>query len=945
MKQQINTQLEIIEKSIKWVKETESMRGAKGENAYRNLVDFRRKLNKKKFALEGNPAAAMYGESQVGKSYLIAGLLSEQGKPFSITDNSGMVYDFIADINPPGGGSESTSLVSRFSVNYNPINKKFPVKAILLSPADIVLVLCDSFYNDLKPVHDLTLQAEQINAEIDILKSYLQDRRQQQQSVLCEDDVLDMQDYFTNYLPKANNVLNSRFFAEISLLIAKAKPSEWKDIFSLLWYKNEKITMLFSKLIAEYEKLNFSNIVYLPVDSVLYKHGTLLDVKRLEEMYETPEKIEPDYKADTTVLCGEHEISFAKSFLCALSAELVFSQPTTLLETKPFLKETDLLDFPGARSRLTLPQNLIETKNVPELLLRGKVAYLFNKYSDAEKINVLLFCVRHEQPGQRAMPEMLNNWINKVVGETPEKRESFISKSKIPPLFIIGTFFNVNLQYDPLRDKIGDDSHLNYRWYQRFETTLAKQMLNTDTYLWFRDWITTNANFQNIFLLRDFEKSESISHIFKGYNANKTELEEVIPTNYPDFRKNLRQSFIEYPFVKQHFENPAESWDEAAGINKDGTKLIIDKLTIAANNIDAARREKIIRELNTILTETIKLLNDNYNSPDKAESLLKAVRTAGKMQGKLDVAIGKNPYFFGTMMKELMLNNTNVYDLYIEKIRDIERRDIVNMDKYVGIRNRVPELSPNDSFEANLERLRLCYAMQTLKECQDFFEQEEGIDLNELFYGNAERVKNFSQVLADALEVYWFEDYMLENRQNLANIFSEEGLQNVQDMLRRLFNKLQISKIIAERIRHYVDGYRNIEDVYEMIADISAEIINKFINSVGLEYFDESNFNDLKKARENIEGELIWEHNDLQDETNNKEDIAELITDMGNLPELLNQNPPSEKAKRLPNYRSYIVWSDLLMAGFVTASGVPDYDPIANERLGKIIEQCETIKY
>ena len=58
----------------------------------------------------------------------------------------------------------------------------------MLSPADIILVLCDSFYNDLKPVHDLTLQAEQINTEIDILKSYLQDRRQQQQSVLCEDD-------------------------------------------------------------------------------------------------------------------------------------------------------------------------------------------------------------------------------------------------------------------------------------------------------------------------------------------------------------------------------------------------------------------------------------------------------------------------------------------------------------------------------------------------------------------------------------------------------------------------------------------------------------------------------------------------------------------------------------------------------------------------------------
>ena len=132
-----------------------------------------------------------------------------------------------------------------------------------------------------------------------------------------------------------------------------------------------------------------------------------------------------------------------------MSAELIFSQPDELLVSKPFLKETDLLDFPGARSRLTLPQNEINTEIIPELMLRGKVAFLFNKYSDAEKINVLLFCSKHEQPGQRAMPEMLNNWINKIVGETPEAREAFVNRSKIPPLFIIATFFNVNLQFNP----------------------------------------------------------------------------------------------------------------------------------------------------------------------------------------------------------------------------------------------------------------------------------------------------------------------------------------------------------------------------------------------------------------------------------------------------------------------------------------------------------------
>lgn len=944
MKDNIQFQLQVIQNAMKWIKETPSMKGKKGENAYRNLRDCRRKLNRKKFALESNPAAAVYGESQVGKSYLISSLLSVEGNPFSIIDHNGKVHNFIEEINPPGGGSESTSLVSRFSTTYKPDNPKFPVKAKLLSPADMILVLCDSFYNDIKPVRDLTLQTDAINAELETIKASLQDTPAQQY-FLAEDDIMDMQDYFINYLPKANNILNSNFFDEVSFLISKVAPDKWKDIFALLWNKNDFFTALFSKVITEYQKLAFSETVYLPLESILYRNGTLLDVKRLKEIYEQPNRIEPDYKAETTVLCNNREIVLVKSFLCALSAELVFSQPDSLIETKPFLRNTDLLDFPGARSRLTLPQDMIETQIIPELLLRGKVSYLFNKYSDSEKINVLLLCTKHEQAAQRTMPEMLNNWINKIVGDTPEERENFVTKSKIPPLFIIGTFFNVNLQYNPQQDKPNDDSSLNYRWNQRFERTLAKEILNTEIYQWFENWTTSKSNFQNIFLLRDFEKSESISHIFKGFNENKRELEEIVPSQYPDFKNRLRRSFIDYPFVTQHFEKPETSWDMAANINNDGTELIIDKLTIAADNIDAARREKIIHDLKSIKETIIHLLNNYYNSSDKAERLSRAIATAGSIQAILNNAFGHNPYFFGEMMKEMLLSQSEVFDLYHEKINDIERRDVVNMDKYIGIRMFVPELNSNESFEENLEHLCKKYEKQTSQQCRDFFENELHVDLNELFFGSKDRIKNFAQVLVDALATYWFEKNTLEDRQILMEIFPEACfLHDIQDMLHRLFKQLNVREIIAGKIRRYVDGYRNIDDTYEMIADISTEMFNKFINSVGLEYYDETNFKDLETASENING-LSWKHPELQFEQNSREEVAELISQMANLPELLNQDTLPKEAKRLSNCRSYITWCDLLKAGFVTANGIPDYDPKANERLGQIINDCKNINY
>lgn len=946
MQQTINTQFEVIQKANKWVLETKSMEGPKGEHAYRNLVNFRRKLKKKLFALEGNPAAAMYGESQVGKSYLIGSLLSEEGQSFSITDKEGVVYDFIADINPPGGGSESTGLVSRFSIKYKPVNLKYPIKARLLTVADLVLILCDSFYNDIKASHDTILQTQNIDDEVDNFKNRWQDRTVQQ-DVFIEDNVLDILDYFKeNFVTKAGNVLGSRFFTIIPLLITKTKSDEWKDIFSLLWNKNREFTNLFSNLIIEYQKLDFTETLYLPIEAVLSKHTTLLDVICLKEIYEHTKS---NYKPDTAVLYikDNHETeipAFSKSYLCALSAELVFSLPETLFKSKPFLNETDLLDLPGIRARKTVPEEIITQTEIPDLLIRGKVAYLFNKYVEAEKINILLFCAKHEQAAQRAMPELLNNYINKIIGDTPEKREAYIKDTKLPPLFIISTFFNMNMTFDPVHDKAGDNMSLNYRWEQRFERTLAKEMLNTEIYDWFEKWTSSQSNFQNIFLLRDFTYSESKSNLFKGFIEHKKEKEEVPTPVYPNFRKDLRQSFLDFDFVKRHFENPGNSWDRAAKMNEDGTKLIIDKLTIVANNINPARIKKIVQELNDIAKDALDELKKYFHDSDSDAQLQKAKSTAGGIQAKLDIAFGQNHYFFGPMLKEFMLTERKVYDLYIDNIRKIERDDVDDRGIYNGIMMMVPGINSNDNFETNLERLRVHYEMQTKEECKAYFE-ERGIDLQELFYGDNERVKNFAQVLAEELEKYWFETYLQENRENLSKIFSESGFLEIQEMLRKLYRKLQISELIAGKIRRYVDGYRNIEDAYEMIADTSAEIINKFINTVGLEYFSASDFADLKQANEKNNLGLVLDHRELTFEQNSAAEAAELISKMGNLSQLLNQNPMPLDAKRLPNRRSYIEWYDLLKVGFVSVCDIPNYDIQANNKLKVIIDQCKTIKY
>ncbi len=941
----IHKQLDIIDKSNIWIKA--SLDGNKEKEAYRNMVNCRRKLNKKKFTIEVNPAAAMYGESQVGKSYLISSLLSEEGKPFSIIDENNVVHNFIEKINPPGGGSESTSLVARFSVNYKPEYPKFPIKAVLLSPADIVLVLCDSFYNDinLKTSQNIQfLSADNINEEVFIIKERLKDRTVQQ-TYFCEDDVLDMQDYFVEYFQKADKVIDSIFFEEVSLLISKSKPDEWKDIFSLLWNKNDIFTTLLAKLIDEYQKLSFSNEVYLPIDSVLYANGTLLDVKRLREIYSEPDKIEPNYTPVTKLFLPEfnQELDFAKSYLCALTAELIFSQSETLLDGKRFLKETDLLDFPGARSRMEKPLEAIENKTIPDLLLRGKVAYLFNKYSDAEKINILIFCAKNEQPAQRIMPRLLNNWINKVVGENVEKRENFVIKSKISPLFIIGTFFNVNLAYNPLQDKSdGSGTPLSNRWLQRFTTTLEKEYLEKVTYSWFENWTKSQPDFQNLFLLRDFEKSETPSNLFMGFHASKRE-DQVVPTpQYPNFREDLRQSFLDYDFVKRHFANPADSWDEAASINKDGTKLIIDKLNIAADNITSARNEKTLVEINNVFQNIHAELLKHFHSNDKDEELQKAKNTAGDIQFNLATAFAADKIKnYGQLMKELMLDESTVLELYRKKVDALEHREVVNMDIYSNYRIEVP-VEKDDTAEKYFERLCARYEKNTDERKVDFRAELESkkIDLEELIKGNSDLIKNNAQQLSEALLEFWFEYVTLNDKPFIQNILGQDSsLDNIIEMYQKLFRKLGIARRIAEKIRRYVDGQNKVDLPYEIVADISTELLNKCINTVGFDYFDDSEINDLRLA--NVQNNLGL---DLDINIDPKENsVEELFNRIENWTEIIKTRP--EEMKSLPSYHNYLVWSNRLKVGFVSVCDIPNYDAIANAKLGNIINELETIEF
>lgn len=945
MEKSIQKQLEIIEKSNTWIKA--SLEGNKQKDAYRNMVNCRWKLNKKKDALEGNPAAAMYGESQAGKSYLVSALLSITGETFKVADGIGNEYDFKNQINPRGNEMESTSLVTRFSTKYKCEYNEYPIIAKLLSPTDLVLIICEAYYHNLNV--NKSLSFDELKEKINSFETTYANKPECQ-NLIIEDDILEIEKYFEDNFSNLvyNNIKDANFFDKLFWFVTRISPEEWKDVFSLFWNFNPQLTKLFDDLIRQYQQLSFADTVYLPIDAVLRDKGTLLDVSRLDEIYDTFKGQETEYLANTSVFYKdksgqERTVTFSKPYLCALTSELIFVLPEKMKEDKPFLTETDLLDFPGTRRFENTSEDNITDKSLTALLRRGKVDYLFNKYSNNERINTLLFCQNHKQSNQSVMPEKLNRWIGNMMGKTPTERENF--KSPISPLFVISTWFNKDLEFDFNNDIPGNNQSLNERWNQRFSKTLEKEIFKTDTYPWLIDWTKSNPNFQNIFLLRDFDKSsETNSQIYRGFNEHKQELEEIIPSQYPDFRSKLRQSFLDYDFVKHHFANPAESWDEAASINKDGTELIIDKLTVAADNINNARREKTLAELHEISQTTLAELQKYFHSNDKDDKLQKAKSTAGDIQFQLDTAFRADGIkLYGQLMKELMLDESSVLELYRKTVDNIEHRDVINLDKYSTYRQKVPVL-PDDTADSYFERLCAHYEKTADEQKQAFRAEldELQIDLEELISNNSDLIKNNAQQLAEALLDYWFAYIALNDKQTIQHILAQDGntaLQDITDMFQKLFKKLGVAGRISEKIRRYVDGHHKTDLPYEIVADISAELLNKCINTVGFEYLDESEINDLQQANVQNNLGLILEHN-----TNPAENsVEELFTRIENWTDIIQSKP--EEMKSLPSYRNYLAWYNRLKVGFVSVCDIPNYDVAANEKLGKIIEESRTIKY
>ena len=584
--------------AVSWLKRSNTA----NSSTIKELNEARRSVSKMTKSLESKSVFTVFGASQVGKSYLVKNLLSVDNRPLYIDLGNGDLVDFIRNINPPGGSKESTGIVTRFTIDKVK-NPDFPVELRLLSVKDLILIFSRAGFKQIKDWSPL--QHEEILSALNKLsdREWEQSNNKIPLTSFEVDEIFDSLESefkdkksFWNDLEKLDYIK----YIQDNLDSICSSIEHCNSVFNIIWKNSNHLNSLFTELLDLYSDLNFESNVFVRKRAILNdvqndKGDALMDISRVAEMATDTQKLEiflPKKNVSTNILRGG---------LSAISKEIVLNVEERIADKRKFLKKTDFMDFPGARSDKSAhaDSDLQATNQLSpaDIYIRGKVSYLFDKYSNDFDISNLLFCIPCQQNEVKQLPELLNSWIHRNIGSSPADRERALLEMKTSPLMIVFTWWNIEL--DPATN---DADGFDYKWKRRFNDFFETEMVGD--HVWFSQWTETKPNFGDFYFLRDFNESHKNSEhgggVFKGYDQinglPESGWQDEMPRcseSYPTptiFMDKLRSSFLSHPFIQNNIDNPEEVWNATSTVGNDGSELIAKTLLESSSVSPKAKR-------------------------------------------------------------------------------------------------------------------------------------------------------------------------------------------------------------------------------------------------------------------------------------------------------------------------------------------------------------------
>jgi hypothetical protein len=319
------------------------------------------------------------------------------------------------------------------------------------------------------------------------------------------------------------------------------------------------------------------------------------------------------------------------------------------------------------------------------------------------------------------------------------------------------------------------------------------------------------------------------------------------------------------------------------------------------------------------------------------------------IHGYMNMIFGQNSYHFGDFIEKLTISEKDIKILYHDKLNDTSLTDATNSEKWIHFLE-YSRLSPSNSYEENLQILREDYYLDTnlaVKDIENYFLERYNLDLK-LMLSLWNPQKDKSLVLAYYAVDLWIQSTLSVDRFEMyTNMgFNKVLLSKLLENIHRAFIRLELTQAIAHKISPFVDRLNKLHEAEDMMAHISATVINNFIHDLGWEHFSASEIKLLNELNKKNNLRMTFPQAESQFEVLNNQSIEDLFDFMSNLNENLRRIPLDEAIiSKIPMIKHYRKWREMIKVTFVSNCNIPNYDLEANRQLGETLNKIKSVEF
>ena len=560
-------------------------------------------------------------------------------------------------------------------------------------------ILANAFIHDFDQERfDWQFDERKIN---DLLTSLASRRRPSRVPGVTEDDVVSLWDYLNQHAEKSQRQMAQRYWPQAVLLAPWLSTDDRARLFSVLWGEVPELTNAYAGFAQTLQRFDNAREVWAPLSTLVSEENGQLVQRDSIMNVDMLERLNKDSDVQVAV-CPVHEgqagapVTLSLAELTALTVELHI--PLMSSTREEIFETVDLLDFPGYRGRLGVKsmddiRRAVDSEDsnpLAQLILRGKVAYLFERYTENQEMNVLVVCTASDkQSDVKDVGGVLDAWIRHTQGANATVRGA-----RLPGLVWALTMFDKRITDGLTRDEA------NLRQFWGYGGMIKMAMTERfSQYEWMQEWQQGQA-FNNTFLVRKPRQQTSFIRLRGGDEA------EFDAENAPQMAL-MRKTFLEDDAVARYIAEPADAWDAMLKLNNGGMERMAAYLAQVAR--PEIKLERIAEQLDDIRHELVEGGLGNWYQPEGDEEVAKKARIAEEILA----AIRKRSGMHGELLVQLVPGRRQLQELYMQRVSfdepETEAEDTLSFD--IG----VDDAFSNETAVAAVHSHETAFAQQALQ--------------------------------------------------------------------------------------------------------------------------------------------------------------------------------------------------------------------------------------